>query len=338
MKKYQFMQLELTNSEKIWLGKIYSFDFKSVDEKTVKISLADSLEKGFDQKKIDNRLLHDNRLTLIGIWYVDCKSKYFDIVTKSVYLLKDVIKNPNFNFSVDVKDFSEKLNINESELSVAFSLMMDVGIFSGGSYLAGSAYMNGANISDENGCLDKIIHFTNIYEIMEETFSKYSPLETSTLPPTNSPNITNNYDADNIWICIKKDYSLSKREFGKRINFIKDNKARKIIFRDIEHTYFLLKKNINKSSIILAGSVMEEILRQLLLFKGVTTKNTFDDYIKTCERNELLSDPVSKLSDCSRIFRNYAHIARELKSKEEISNSAVSSLFVLVSGLKNIKK
>ncbi len=342
MKKYQFTKLKLTYSERIWLEKIYSYDFRIVDEKTVKVSLANELEKGFDHKKIDYSLLRDNRLTLLGIWYVDSKNKYYDIVPRIVCLLKEMIKDTNFNFRVSVKDIFGKLQISESEISIAFMLMWDLGIFSGGKILRNSG-MDEVNISSENGGLDKILYFKNIYEVMEEYFIRSVRMKTSNVLSTKNSIFNTSDDPGDIWVNIKKEFSLTKKEFGKRINFIEDDIARKIIFRDVEHAYYLLKKNINKPAIILAGSIMEEILRQLLLFEGIKSKNeSFDDYIKTCELNKLLSISVSRLSDSSRLFRNYVHISKEINSIDRISNSvanaAVSALFVLVYGLKHKRK
>lgn len=340
MKLYQFMKHKLTDSERKWLEKIYSFNYQIVDERTVRVSLANALEKGFDYKKVDYRLVRDSRLTLIGIWYVDSKSKYFDIVPRIICLLKDLIKDNNFK--VSVKDILGKLTISESEISIAFMLMWDLGFFSGGRNLRHSG-MDDVIISNENEVMDKIIYFEDIYELMDDFFIKYPPLETSNVPSTKNSIVNNSYDQGDIWVNINNDFSLTKKEFGKRINFIKDDTARKIIFRDVEHAFYLLKKNINKPAIILAGSIMEEILRQLLLFKEIKSENeNFDNFIKTCEQNKLLSISVSKLSDSSRLFRNYAHISREIDSNNKISNSmastVVSSLFLLVDGLKLTNK
>ena len=47
-----------------------------------------------------------------------------------------------------------------------------------------------------------------------------------------------------IWAEIEQEYGLSKRAFGKKINFIKDTFKRKIIFRDVEQAYILEAKVI----------------------------------------------------------------------------------------------
>jgi hypothetical protein len=138
----------------------------------------------------------------------------------------------------------------------------------------------------------------------------------------------------NIWINIQKEYDISKRNFGKKINFIDDKFIRKVIFRDIEQAYLLAKNGFSKPAVILAGSVIEELLRQYLNYKKVTpNKNDFFTYIKTCEENGLLKSAVSKLSDSVRHFRNLVHIENEINPKNTISKAtcigAFSSIFTI---------
>lgn len=337
MKKYKFAKLKLSDSDRKWLGKIYSYDFKILDDKTVRVSLANELEKGFDHKKIDYRLLRDNRLTLIGIWYVDEKSKYFDILPRIVFLLKDIIKCTDFSFKVCVKDIYGKLDASESEISIALMLLWDLGFFSGGSLIRNSG-LDDANISNSNGGLDKILYFENIYEEMETYFIKYSPLKISNTPTKITSNNKSRSENDNIWMKINKDFSLTKKEFGKRINFIEHVITRKIIFRDIEHAYILLREGFYKSSVILAGGVMEEILRQLLTLKEEVAENiNFNELIKKCSHKGLLSTPRNQLTESARYFRNVVHINNEVKQNNKITkaiaHSAFSAIFILVDRL-----
>ncbi len=341
MKKYKFTHLQLSDSHRKWLEKVYSYDFKIIDDKTVRVNLAEELEKGFDNKKIDYRLLRDNRLTLVGIWYVDTKSKYFEIVPKIVFLLKEIIKSPDFNFKVRIKDIYGKIDASESEISISLMLMWDLGFFSGGSLHRNSG-MDEANISSSNGGLDKFLYFENIYEEMEDTFIKYPPLNLSSAPSKITSNEISRSGNENIWMQINKDFSLTKKEFGKRINFIENVITRKIIFRDVEQAYFLLRAGFYKSSVILAGGVMEEILRQLLTLKEEAAENlNFNDLIKKCSHKGLLSIPGNQLTESARYFRNTVHIHNEVKQNNRITkaiaHSAFSAIFVLVDGLKKNK-
>jgi DNA-binding Lrp family transcriptional regulator len=66
------------------------------------------------------------------------------------------------------------------------------------------------------------------------------------------------------WKNIEKEYGVSKRAFGKKINFVKDDFKRRVIFRDIEQAYFLAFNGFSKPAVILAGGVIEELLRLYL--------------------------------------------------------------------------
>jgi len=136
------------------------------------------------------------------------------------------------------------------------------------------------------------------------------------------------------WKNIENDYEISKRVFGKRINFVSDPFKRKIIFRDIEHAYLLANNGLSKPAVILAGSVIEEMLRLYLQHKQINPKrNTFNSYIRACEDNGLLKEAIQRLTDSVRYFRNLVHLSKEKSKRETISKAtaigAVSSIFTI---------
>lgn len=136
------------------------------------------------------------------------------------------------------------------------------------------------------------------------------------------------------WHEIEKEYDVSKRSFGKRINFIQDQFKRKVIFRDVEQAFLLAHHGFHKPSVILAGGVVEELLRLYLEYKNVVpTRNNLDSYIRACEDNWLLKTAIHKLADSVRQFRNIVHLERESSSRHTISKAtakgAVSSVFTI---------
>lgn len=146
--------------------------------------------------------------------------------------------------------------------------------------------------------------------------------------------ISNVLPTSNIWKVIETDYDISKRVFGKKISFVADKFKRKIIFRDIEQAYMLAQYGCSKPAVILAGSVIEELLRLYLVHKGTKPKRkTFDSYIKACEDNDLLKTGINKLSDSVRHFRNIVHLQKEATSKTSITKvtakGAVTSIFTI---------
>jgi len=137
-----------------------------------------------------------------------------------------------------------------------------------------------------------------------------------------------------IWQEIEKEYDVTKRSFGKKINFIQDQFKRKIIFRDVEQAFLLCNFGFNKPSVVLAGSIVEEMLRLYLENKGVEPeRNSLHSYIRACEEQGLLGDAISKLADSIRQFRNIVYLERESSGRDTISKSlakgAVSSVFTI---------
>ncbi len=141
--------------------------------------------------------------------------------------------------------------------------------------------------------------------------------------------------ADISWKLIKNEFNIDKTTISKRLNkFIKDDFKRGIILRDIGNAHSLLNLGFYKESVIISGGVIEEILRLYLDSKQITSGRTFNDYIKCCEKNNLLKSGINKLSDFLREFRNLVHLERE-KSKDDtlkisIAKSAVSSIFTIM--------
>jgi hypothetical protein len=134
------------------------------------------------------------------------------------------------------------------------------------------------------------------------------------------------------WEKIKSEYDCSKKELGRKINFVTDTFKKKIIFRDVEHAFVLASHGFGKPAVILAGSVIEELLKEYLKYKKVKPKgDRFTDYIKACEDHRLLKRGVSRLGDAIRDFRNLVHISNEESRRHTISvataKGAVSSIF-----------
>ena len=136
------------------------------------------------------------------------------------------------------------------------------------------------------------------------------------------------------WKDIEAEYGISKMTFGKKIKFVKDQFKRGIIFRDIGQAFVLAREGFNKPSVVLAGSVIEEMLRLYLVHKNITpVRNSLDSYIKTCDENSLLKEAIHKLADSVRQFRNIVHLEKETSPRHTISKptalGAVASIFTI---------
>jgi hypothetical protein len=137
-----------------------------------------------------------------------------------------------------------------------------------------------------------------------------------------------------IWVAIKSEYDISKIDFARKIKFVKDKFKKNVISRDVEHAFILSSQGFPKPAVILAGGVIEELLRLYLKRKRIRPKDeTFSSYIKACEDNKLLKRGVYRLSDSIRDFRNLVHLKNETIKKHTVSvataKGAVSSIFTI---------
>jgi len=146
---------------------------------------------------------------------------------------------------------------------------------------------------------------------------------------------------EDYWLKIRKG-NISKKEFGKKINFIKDKFKREIIFRDVEQSFILLKMNFYKPASILAGGVIEELLRLYLVHKGIIGEKQykkFDEYITLCKSEKLLKLSKQSLTDVARHLRNLVHLELEKSKRDSITKSdatiAVESIFSVANSFSN---
>ena len=136
------------------------------------------------------------------------------------------------------------------------------------------------------------------------------------------------------WKTIESEFGITKTGFGRKINFITDRFKRTVVFRDVEQAFVLASSGFSKPAVILAGGVIEELLRLYLRYKQIKPiKDNFNGYIQTCEQKGLLKAGISRLSDSARHFRNLVHLSKEETKRHTISKStakgAVASIFTI---------
>lgn len=338
----KFKQIKLTKAEKLWLTEILNANFSKIDIKSLKVKLWNKLPKDFDPKSIDNRLIRNNHLSLIGIWHVDPQNPFFSHVSKIIETIKDLIlKNSNIK-QIKSKEIADIVGITEREAEVALLLIFDLSGFFGSATGSKVGYgCQEASFSQNDSAYDEFLNFENLEQKMEQYFigrvlsSKTKSKElVETRCLQNSNTSRKRKSTKDTWKDIQNDFDISKRAFGKRINFVTDKSKRKAIFRDIEHAYILAKYGFSKPATILAGGVIEELLRLFLEDQNVKPeRNTFEEYIKTCEQKGLLKSGISLLSNSVRHFRNLVHLSKEETQRHMISKAtakgAVSSIFTI---------
>lgn len=340
--EYKFKQIKLSNAEKLWLNELLKLNFSNVDVKSLKVKLWKRLPENFDPIAIDGRLIRDNRLTLIGLWHVDPKHPMFSHASKTIETIRDlIVKNPDIN-RIKAKEIAHLVGITERETEIALMLIYDLrGFFGSASASNTRKGFQEVGFSQNDSAYDEFLKFENLEQKIEQFFISHassSNIKNKRSAKTqflqNSSTFGKQQSTQDTWADIHNDFDISKRTFGKKMNFVTDKYKRKIIFRDTEHAYILAKNGFSKPATILAGSIIEELLRLYLESKNVKpAKDTFEEYIKACEQKRLLKSGISRLSDSVRHFRNLVHLSGEKTKRYTISKAtakgAVASIFTI---------
>jgi len=337
IKEYNFKKHELTLDEKVWLNEILKQNFNKVDLKKTKVKVWGKISTNFDPSKIDYRLSRDNRLTLVGLWLVDPDNKLFDYSKKVIDKVKSQILNGQELKIINSVSFSESLKIGRREIQITLTLLNDLGFFSGGSHLSDVLIFNEVHFYQDHSGYDTFLSYTSLEESIERFYNHDMSQEPVTSIPSQTKlqktKIKSQLNQD-VWKKIADEYGIDQKVFGKKIKFV-NKSIKKIIFRDVEDAYSLYKKGFSKPAIILAGGVLEELLRAYLVDKNqVPAKNTFDEYIKVCEQKKYLRLAATRLVDAARYYRNLVHIEREFDTNTSPSSSiaavVVSAIFTIV--------
>jgi len=294
------------------------------------LDLLDALESDrYLEKKNDNYYL-----TLLALLELsDSFGEAKNLMDKCEHIFKVLqqfyIEHPGE--SINLNSLSEISNMPRKDINNCLAHMVNAIIFQSRS---NDLYSEDAVVSPD----ERILRYRNFREMLEQLRSWNSKniknIKRSKNQSTTSEIFGKEISSKNIWNDINKEFGIRKPAFGKRINFVTDDYKRGAILRDIEQAYVLFKIGYYKPSVILAGSVIEELLRIYLESKNVkSSSNSFDAFIKTCEENRLLRGAVSSLLNSVRQFRNLVHLENEKSQKDAISiattQSAVASIFII---------
>lgn len=102
----------------------------------------------------------------------------------------------------------------------------------------------------------------------------------------------------------KEKISISKKRL---FNFIQDKKIRGILTRDYAFAEICKKQEMFKPAIVLYGSIIEEILREIL-----GSEKPFSELIVEARQKDFVKPPLARKIDFVRDFRNYVHIFLEI--------------------------
>ena len=269
-KDYNFKKYKLTADEKLWLTEILKFNFDKIDARSVKVNLVDKLSSNFDSSKLNGWLTRDNRLTLLGLWYLDPANQLFQKTHQVIEQIKHIINIEPKLTQIESKVIASILNLSQIDVQFVFTFIWDLGFCNGGTFVNDLKILEKIQFNPDQNAFDKILYYKNIDETLETFFNDNKPKVSSYSPtPPPIPVKAKSTSSLNqiVWKQIVEEFKTNQIAFGKKINFVKDPYTRRIIFRDVEVAYTLYKKGFSKAAILLAGGVIEELLRIYLTEK-----------------------------------------------------------------------
>ena len=300
------------------------------------LSEIDQLERlGYVERKNDRYFLRPLAIAQLAKENPDASSMVH--ICNLVFALLRGMYKDNLGQKITVPDIAKNTGLSEDDVRAALTFIIQTPIL--GSYTSDLTREDTFIAPSEN--ILKYKSFEDILQEMQERAERLNNQYRESKQPTHKipeypveQKIALSASKVN-WEAIKNEYDITKRSFGKKINFVSDNYKREIIFRDVEHSFVLASLGFSKPAVILAGGVIEELLRLYLKHNHISpSSNSFDDYIKTCEHNGLLKSGISRLSDSVRHFRNLVHLSAEKTKTHTISKAtakgAVSSIFTIV--------
>lgn len=165
--KYNYQSLTLSENQKLWLSEI----FKGTDRRKIKAKLWKQIEPDFDPNSIDQSLFWGDRLSLIGIWYIDSKSALFGQVDKLIKTIKEqIINNPDLE-SISSEELSKLTTIPKEEVELALHYMCQLGhFFSSASGKSDKPGYSELFFQDEKVFNDYLI-FKSLDQLLEERFN-----------------------------------------------------------------------------------------------------------------------------------------------------------------------
>lgn len=307
-------------------------NFQPVSYRDLKVALHGKLSEGFDPFTFKNELFSaPNEVSLLGFVEYDKANDWKNICHLVLSFIQRKLKGEVNRNKFTRTEISQWIGESERRVSQALTMLRPLGYFL--SSWSGNPYEIDSFQITMDSSFAEILNYKDIDMLIASYKAQFVKQKIRRIKNTEKP--VNKNKTENVWSEIEKDYEISKVGLGRKIRFVREDFVREILFRDIADAYNLAHLGYSKPAVILTGGVMEELLRQYLIYKKVTLMgNTFDSYLKSCEDAGLLKSAIHKLTDSFRHFRNLVHIEKETSSRHTLSKataiSAVSSLFTLV--------
>lgn len=132
---WDFPELELSEPERMWLEAVYE-EFREGNEivaRLLKHELRDKLPDDFSPYEIDARLVGaGSRITLLGIWHVDPKSRFIEQTDKFFQYLHHRAVTERRPGEIAATEIAEELGTSVDDLSRCYDLTRTLDIHLGG--------------------------------------------------------------------------------------------------------------------------------------------------------------------------------------------------------------
>lgn len=185
MQNYKFKNNKLPPADELWLKEIYNTKFGELNRNATRVRLKNVLPRDYKPENIDGRYIKNDRLTLLGIWYVEHNSQIIpkvEIVIKEIQSLICGDSTPN-NFQSDF--ISKNTILREEEVKFIFRIILDLELLSGSRMNPGEVNPCEVSFSDNHRGFGRVLYFKDIYETMEEYFIEKTPRGYLSATPSN---------------------------------------------------------------------------------------------------------------------------------------------------------
>src|SRR6266852_295827 len=125
----KFPRITLGPGEEVWLKAAYARlkEGRKIEPRELFIELLGKIPEDFEYERIDNRLVSDQELTLLGILHVDPSSEFAEATDLVIRYIRDLI--PKKITEVTSEQVSEDLGLPEQHVTVVFGILRKLGNF-----------------------------------------------------------------------------------------------------------------------------------------------------------------------------------------------------------------
>lgn len=336
-------RVTISDAERLWLTEIYKLFEKGTrsEPRVIKATLHGKLPAGFNHESLSSKgLCWGTEITLLGILQIQPDTEYISICHNVIQAILTMIqKQPDIE-EIESSAIVRITGLPTTVLLRVVRLLRPLGNFCSG-YSQRDSHLQSISVGRED-VYDEYLSYQSIDLIIDKYIDRFKDgeKEKSIVDDWDLSKVNTNQEklpsVDDIWVVIRKDRRLSKSGFAKKIKFVSEQFRRQIILRDVAHAYYLAYHGFYKPAVILAGSVIEELLRQYLIHNGLLDANSksFRKYIEICKEEGILKSGTISLNESMRHFRNQVHMSKEKTKKDEMKEehaiNAVLSIFILI--------